>query len=314
MPDLLVIGDCFIDQHLNIESTDVYTDESSKEARFCFFHGSKIPVKEYKTTFGGNAAHICTGAQRLGLSASIYTELGDDMYAEQILKRFRDEGIDTQHCKENKGTSTNTSVIVIFDQERTIFNYHVPRKYGLDFNKIKKPKWLFYTSLSHGFEEFQPKLIEYLKDNPDIGVAFNPGSIHLKNLDKLKDFYGHVDVLFVNKQEAHLMTGLHDENDVNVLHSKLHEMGIKLSVITDGKNGSTAYDGKEYDSVDAPQVRSVVDKTGSGDAYAAAFLSALHYKKKIKEAMLWGNKNAASIVQEIGALDGLLTRKEMEGR
>ncbi len=314
MLDLLVIGDCFVDQHLVIENTDVFTEAETGEAKFCFFHGSKIPVNDFKTTFGGNAAHVSIGAKRLGLNSAIYTELGDDMYSDQLLKLFEKEQVETKYCKTNPGTNTNTSVIIIFNQERTIFNFHQPRNYTLPFEQIPIPNWIYYTSLSKGFEKFQPKLVDFIKANSDIGVACNPGSIHLKNLDQVTPFFKVTDVLFVNKDEARRITNVPVDKQLNPvdLHKEVQMLGPRLTVITDGKNGSSVYDGNELYEQPAPQVSNVVDKTGAGDAYSAAFLSALHHKKTIREAMEWGNKNAASIVAQIGAIDGLVSLKEVE--
>jgi sugar/nucleoside kinase (ribokinase family) len=55
-----------------------------------------------------------------------------------------------------------------------------------------------------------------------------------------------------------------------------------------------------------------VGKTGAGDAYSSAFLSAIVMKKNIPTAMQWGTANSASVIQQIGAQKGLLDKAGVE--
>ena len=56
----------------------------------------------------------------------------------------------------------------------------------------------------------------------------------------------------------------------------------------------------------------VVGKTGAGDAYTAGFLAAVLNGQLIEEAMRWGALDGASVIQKIGAEEGLLTKLELE--
>lgn len=309
MTDLLVIGDVSIDEYMVIENPHMIGDQ------ICFLHGSKIPVKEFHETLAGNAAHVGVGAQRLGLQTSIYTELGDDARAGRFIDKFKKEGINTKHCNKNKGTSTNVHAIIVYEGERTIFSYHEPRTYRLDFSKLENPQWVYYTSLARGFEKLQEELVSYLKNNSDIVVAFNPGTRQLKaGVSKLTSILQITHVLFVNKREAYKLLETDPKGDLPLreVHKKLHELGPKITVITDGKRGSSAFDEEEFIELQALKPDGpVIDKTGSGDSYAVAFLAALHYKKTLRESMNWGNKNAVSIIKSVGCLDGLLTKEQI---
>ncbi|MGH9856756.1 MAG: hypothetical protein ACRD4B_02830, partial [Acidobacteriota bacterium] len=48
-----------------------------------------------------------------------------------------------------------------------------------------------------------------------------------------------------------------------------------------------------------------------GDSYGSGFLGAIMKEKSIEEAMNWGNANATSVVQYIGAREGLLTEETL---
>lgn len=313
--DLLVIGDCAVDQYMDIMDSSVLHDPETKEDRLCFLHGSKVPVEKFFTYLAGNSCHVGIGAARLGLRTAIYTELGEDDYGKKFVREFQGEGIDIRYCKLNTNTSTNVHAIILHAGDRTIFSYHEPRKYKLDFARLEKPKWIYYTSLAQGYESFQDELIEWLKSNSAIGVTYNPGSIQLTNIEKVKEFIDITDVLFLNREEGCKILGIpYDESiEIEPIHKGLHEIGAKLTLITEGSKGASAYDGqklykKPAIKLDVP----VVNKTGAGDSYAAAFLSALHYGKSIDTAMEWGNKNSASTVKIMGCIEALLKKSEIE--
>ncbi len=313
--DLLVIGDCSVDQYMDIEDSAVLNDPSTQEQRICFLHGSKIVVDKFYANLAGNSCHVGVGAARLGLKVGIYTELGDDDYGDKFIKTFKTEGIDTKLCRQAKNTNTNVHTIILHAGERTIFSYHEPRKYHLDFEHLKgaeKPKWIYYTSLAHGYEEFQNNLVKYIKASDDIGVAYNPGSIQLTNLNKVKEFLQIVDVLFVNKEEAKKILEIKDDVEGRLLHEGLHKLGAKLTVITDGAKGASAYDGSKVVVKPALTVDKIVNKTGAGDTYATTFVSALNYGKTLEVAMDWSAKNSANVVKGTGALAGMLGKSEVE--
>ena len=314
--DLLVIGDCSIDQYMDVDDSMVLSEPSTNEEKVCFLLGSKVPVLKFNSRLAGNACHVGIGCQRLGIPTSIYTELGDDGYAQNFIDKFVIEGVDTTYCETNKGTNTNIHVIILHAGDRTIFSYHKPCSYKLPFETMSKPKWIYYTSLASGFEKFQSELASYLNTNPEIGLAFNPGSFQLKaGVDILREIISRTNILFVNKEEAYRILG--EEPDQDIALKKLHEMlcdlGANVTVITDGKNGSSAYDGTQFEQVDAPELKSIVkNKTGAGDSYASAFLSAIYYKKSLKEALAWGNRNSASVIENSGWEKGLLTKTQIQ--
>lgn len=312
--DLLVIGDCSVDLYMDILDSSVLQDPSTQESKLCFLHGSKIPVEKFNTNLAGNAIHVGVGAAKLGLKTQVYTELGDDDYGHRFFSRFEKENVNTEYVRLNKGENTNVHAIIWHAGDRTIFSYHEPRKYELDFSKLEKPKWLYYTSLAHGFERFQEGLVVWLKENSDIGVTFNPGSIQMTEIAEVHKFLKVTDVLFVNREEGEKIAGFMtlDETPILKTHERLHELGAKMIVMTDGKKGSSVYNGNNLYEKPATIVDKVLDKTGAGDTFAATFLAALHYGKDIETAMDWGNRNSANTVQVIGCIDGLMTLDEIE--
>lgn len=308
--DLLTIGDTGIDEFMEMDDASLHCDVNKENCKISFNYAEKIPVKSFKQIVAGNAANVSMSCTKLGLSTAIYTELGKDANGDIILKTLKENGVDTSYSNQSESTSTNVHPIVVYKGERTIFAYHAKREYKVgDWGPAK---FIYYTSISEGFEKFQDNLEKLLEKTPNTIVAMNPGSTQLRtNIDAVRKFLKHVDVLFVNKQEARKI--LDSEEDIDSLHKKLFDAGVKLSVITDSVNGSSAYDGSEFSKIGMYEDGSkVLDKTGAGDAFASGFLSAMFHGKNAEDAMKWGAINSASVIQQIGATKGLVTKEEVE--
>lgn len=308
--DLLTIGDIAIDLYMKISDKDGLPEEGRGGApKICFFHGSKIPVEHFETAVAGNSFNVAVGGQKLGLKAAIYTEIGDDENGEKVEKELERLGIETNLCVKTRGDNTNVNSVIIYGDDRTIFSYHAKRTYQV--RKWKKPKWIYYTSMGDGFEEFQKGLNMYVQKNKGVGIAFNPGTIQMKRgLLSFKDFLGIVDILFLNREEAVALVGAGEPEE---LHKKLRGLGPKMTVITDSKNGATCDDGNGIKHQPSySDERPVADKTGAGDAFASGFLSAIFYGKPAEVALKWGVVNAGSIIKEIGTTKGLRTKNEIE--
>ena len=169
--------------------------------KICFYHGSKIPVKSEMSNIAGNAVNVSMASTKLGLKTAIYAETGDDEEAERIIKELGQEGVITDYLHKNENSQTGVNPVIVYNGERTIFSHHEVRPYKM--RGWPEPTWIYYTSVNPGFEEFQKELVEYLKKNPQVGVAFNPGTFHMKaGLESLKNVLEVTHVLFLNKDEA----------------------------------------------------------------------------------------------------------------
>jgi ribokinase len=116
------------------------------------------------------------------------------------------------------------------------------------------------------------------------------------------------EIIFVNKEEAEELVG--DSTDTSDLIRRLHALGPRYVVITDGKNGSFGSNGiHSYFLPIFPMP--AIETTGAGDAFATGFLASLFHGNTLPEALRWGAANAGSVVGKIGPQDGLLKLKEL---
>lgn len=306
--DLISVGDTQYDVFLELEEeTKILKDPESGMEYLSLVSAEKIPAKSYKAVPAvGNSANVAIGASRLGLKSAFYTHLGKDDVGEEELKIFKKEKVATDYVVWDKERGSNFSAVLNYKGERTIIVHHEHRPYELP--KLSPAEWMYFSSLAEGHDKLHTQIPEYVKKH-GVKVGFNPGSFQLKEKEGLCNMMEATTVFFVNKEEAQELLG--NSKDVKELLKGLKAKGPEIVVITDGPGGSYCHDGKTFWHLEIFRVP-VVEMTGAGDSYSSGFIGALAHGKDISEAMRWGAVNAGSVIQKIGAREGLLTKKEIE--
>lgn len=306
MLDFIAIGDATLDVflQLNEQDADVKCHVKEQECEICFNYADKIPVESVlKIPGAGNASNAAVGAARLGLKSGILSILGSDSVGREILAQWKKEGLNVKNVTLDKRRGTNYSTVLNYRGERTILVFHEKRDYRFP-KTLSSAGWAYYTSLGKGSESMHKPLLAWLKKT-GTKLCFQPGTHQLKlGALALQPLIAASQVTIVNKEEAERLVG--DEvRDMRELLERLHKLGCRIAVITDGQSGSYAFDGSEYwfmDIMDVP----VVERTGCGDAFTVAFVTALSRGKDVPEAMRWGSANSASVISFIGPQQGLL--------
>lgn len=307
--DLLSIGDATLDAFLTPIESEAHCELKDKECLICFKYGDKIPVSNMEFSIGGNAANNSVGARRLGIKSAIVTTLGGDTTGNQILEKLGGEGVDITYAIQQPKAGSNYSTILNYGGERTIFSYHAPRSYEFPVELPSTP-WVYLTSMGETFMPFYNHFVDWKKKHPEVKLAFNPGSRQLRaGFDAIKEALSLTDIIYVNKEEAKTITGV-GEVDIKELLMKLSATGPKTSIITAGPEGSYAYDGKNFFKAGILPIDSY-ERTGAGDAFGSACIAALVKGMSIKEALLWGTVNSASVIGYVGAQRGLLSTEDM---
>src|SRR3989344_2625259 len=311
--DVISIGDSTIDTFVKIHDATIECDINKQECRICLNYGGKIPVEDISHQVAGNAANVSVGFATLGLKCAIYTHLGDDWQGDMIKDQLYAKGVSGDYIVFEDNKNSNLSVVITYQGERTILVYHQPWNYKLP--KLDSSTWVYFGSLSESFtnSNIVDELYHYV-DRAGVSLAFAPGTYQLKaDIKRYRHFLEKCDLLILNMEEAKLVLGIDKSDKVeqkDVL-SKLITLGPRLVVVTDAEHGSFASDGQKF--LKAPVFPTkLVEKTGAGDAYACAFVTALIHNKSMEDAMIWGTVNASHVIQEIGAQNGLMSRVDIE--
>jgi sugar/nucleoside kinase (ribokinase family) len=311
--DFIAIGDTTVDEFIRLKDAHINCDINNQDCTISMKWGDKIPYDFSVLVPGvGNAANAAVAASRLGLSAGFVSNVGKDRYGEDILATFTSEGVDTKYVAVNDGIPTNHHYVLWYGAERTILIRHEKYPYRIPDGFVP-PKWIYLSSTGEDAEAFHTELAVWLREHPETKLAFQPGTFQIQmGKEKLKTLYAATEIFACNKEEAQLILEL-GETEMKTLLEKIHELGPKTVLITDGPNGAYAYDGTEMLKVPMyPDPKPAYDRTGAGDAMTATFVAALVLGRSLRDALLWGPVNSMSVVQEIGAQKGLLTREKIE--
>jgi ribokinase len=260
----------------------------------------------------GNASNAAVSAARLGLSSALRAYVGDDRYGPECLDRLNQERVDTTYMVTEPGKITNYHYVLWYQSERTILVKHEEYSYTIP-DLSHKPKWIYLSSLAANTLPYHLELIKLLEANPEIKLAFNPGTFQMSLGTKaLKGLYARTDLFCCNKEEAGRILEDDDLEDVRGLLVNLHKLGPKIVIITDGTNGAYSFDGTRMLYVPMyPDTRGPYERTGAGDAFTSTITSALALGEPLEKALLWGPINSMSVVQDVGAQTGLLTREKL---
>jgi len=235
----------------------------------------------------------------------------DDDHGKEDLLSLEKNGVSTDFVKTHAGMKSNYHYVLWYEDERTILVKHEEYPYSLP--DLGTPGWIYLSSLGENSLSFHHEISSYLTKNPETKLAFQPGTFQIKlGYEALSDIYKLSELFFCNVQEAQRILKT-KETDIKKLLESVCELGPKISIITDGPRGAYTYDRKEFWHMPMyPDPAPPVDRTGAGDSFASTFTSALALGKPIPEALSWGPINSMSVVQHVGAQEGLLSRKDLE--
>ncbi len=310
--DFITIGDTTTDAFIRINHASVYFDDGDNEEKICLANGSKIPYESATVVPAvGNSANAAVSAARLGLRSALVTDLGDDDHGRENIETLKGNGVMDDFITVHHGKSSNYHYVLWHKAERTILIKH--EEYDYDLPDLGNPKWIYFSSVGENSMDYHHQIATYCEEHPDVKLAFQPGTFQIKlGYEKLKDLYAQTEVFFCNVEEARLI--LKDEESApEELARKMRALGPNIAVITDGPRGAyAAEEGAVWFMPPYPDPAPPYERTGAGDSFSSTFTSALALGHSVSEALMWGPINSMSVVQHIGAQEGLLTREKLE--
>lgn len=275
--------------------------------------GSKIEVKDFAFSLGGGAFNASATFKKLGLDPKIYFHLGKDFLGRIIESELRKIRINYRIFRHKKST-TFSVVFLPARGERLIFVFRGPES-EFTFKELKSIKPTPYIYITPG-KTPPHELLNYLKliRNKTKLIGINPSKVFLQDKNSFKALYL-TDIVFINEEESRIFTK-DKKSDIITLGRKIYKkLGLKILVITLGNKGSLVFFGDKIYKAGIFKIKKLVDKTGAGDAFSSAFFGCLVLNEKINEenvvkAIIWGTANSSSVIQELGAQNGILNKDD----
>ena len=266
-----------------------------------------LMLEETKEMSGGSVANTVSCFSNFGGKAGYIGQVHNDRFGKVFISDMKAMGVDVKLPPSNIGSPTARShVLITSDGQRTMQTY-LGACTELSLNDID-------SSVIGGSEII---LLEgYLWDIPDcneiankvikeknrsslrVALSLSDSFCVERHFEAFRELIGDaVDIIFANEDE--MMTLTRTETVENMIEAS-KKLG-NLSVITLGEKGSIVVNKGDVIHAEALKTSNVVDTTGAGDTYTAAFLFGLLSNKSIQECTEMASWAASQVIQQIGA-------------
>lgn len=251
---------------------------------------------------GGSAANFAVWTARLGGAVRFAGRVGDDLIGRALVDDMRSEGVQTHVVLD---ASHPTAVLVLF-AEGVQRHMMVPRGANhfltaadIPQDAVRSSGWLHVTGYSYFWEApgLAAERALALAREAGLPISFDPSSAGFIRRRGLQVPAG-VQVLMPNLDEALVLTGCGSAaSAARQLAEQVPLVAVKL-----GPQGALLCDhGRLIQVPPADPGAPVVDATGAGDAWGAAFVLALRRGMEPAAAAALANRLGARVVTRMGA-------------
>lgn len=262
---------------------------------------------------GGKGANQAVAARRLGGDVTFVCKVGRDLFGDNSVKHYAEEGLDTREILRSDLASGVALIPVDKKGENSIV---VASGANNDFsvNDIRSLKDTIGSCdiLLLQLEIPVESVVEAAKIAYEAGktVVLNPAPA----AGLPDEIYKYVSLFIPNENEMSRFSGVEVKDEATVAQAAkaMRRKGVKNIIVTMGSKGSAIFEeGKDPYIVKALKVNAV-DSTGAGDTYCGAVCEALSEGKTLKEAAEFATKASALKVCKVGAQESIPFRKDVD--
>jgi fructokinase len=294
-------------------------------------------VSSWTPHVGGSLANVSVGLARLGARSGLVSVLGSDEFGHFLRERIAAEGVDVSRVRQTKEARTGLVFISLDAQGERSFTFFRTRSaefllgyQDVDPGFLEQARVLHWGSNSLHLPEARAavqRAIELMRGTGRI-VSCDP-NLRLHAWADPREPKGILErllplctVVKLSEEEMPVVTGSTSAREALEF---LRGMGVALPVVTLGEKGAAFLWRGEVVHVPAPQVQ-VVDTTGAGDGFVAAFLYGLTRRYADARALLGATPESltelatlacrvgARVVERLGAVPGLPRAAEIVGQ
>lgn len=274
--------------------------------------GETVGNAKFSQTYGGKGANQAVAAARLGGDVTFITCLGNDLYADELLKHFALDGINTEHIIFSNDKPTGSALILVAKNAENCIAVSPEANEDLYFEKIKDIEDIICKSEIVIMQAEIPyetiRKVAFTAHRNKVKILLNPAPACKIG----KDLLSIVDYLVVNETESEIISGLNfKENSIDRMAEKLFEMGPNCVVITLGKKGAYCKTTTSSFKVEAFKVNAI-DTTAAGDTFCSALAIAANGVEFDYNKIEFACAAAALATTKIGAQTSMPYRKEVD--
>jgi len=270
---------------------------------------------------GGSAANTLVGMASLGHRVALIARTDLDDFGDQYVRDLVRWGVKVVRPDVAHDLGTGRCLVMVTpDGERTMATWLGAASHlQLDEHSkavIADSKVLYIEGYLYDLETTKAqihKAIEIALENEvRIALSLSDPFCVSRHRDEFLDLIdGPVSILFANKEESQILTGLDDvAKTVEILQNK-----SLIGAVTLGAKGAVAFDDSSSVYVPARRVDPVIDTTGAGDLFAAGYLHGVlkHDQKEVEKCGLYGVLCSAEVVSHFGARPDVDLKILMDG-
>jgi len=304
IPKVVVIGGTYVDMAFRCSHIPAPGQAVSGSAMSCAIAGPG-PIEAIQAALCRCEVHLVS-------------KVGGDSFAQMALRSLQEYKVDTEYVFFAEAKSTGVIVTLVDSEGENASCRYVGANSALQPADIETAEQCIAESdvcLIHGCLP-QEAIVAALQCAELHGapVILNParplehaGQQHVD----LPPEYFSADVLIPNLGEAAEITDQSASIRVaKLIGSDLVARGARCAVITMGRRGCMVVDRSAADHVPAFGV-DLVDKTGSGDAFAGALAAYCAAKYDLREAVKFAGAAGALVCTKFGAIEALPTKAEI---
>jgi len=274
--------------------------------------GETVHGESFHTFTGGKGANQAVALAKLGADTAMIGMVGNDVYADQYLKYFKELGVNSDGVA---GVDTSTGIAVISVEssgENSIIiiagaNGMVDSGYIKSRSGIIKEADFLLLQLEIPMDAVTEAARVASQNNTLVILDPAPAGVVKEELLKLTD------IITPNETEAQVLTGIKpvDESSFRSVGELLIKKGVKTAVMKAGADGAYIYQDGAMTHVKGFAV-DAVDTTAAGDTFNAGLAYGLGCGLSLKEAVRYANAAAALATTKVGAQSGMPSAEDVK--
>ncbi len=263
---------------------------------------------------GGKGANQATALARLGAAVMMAGRVGKDMFGEQYLASFREEGVDLSLIQVHEDAATGVAVIEVDAKGEN----HIVVVPGA--NMTLDESYIQSNAAAITEADYCLFQLEIPAETTHAGMAlarhagkrtiFDPAPASSERIPQ--EILSKADYVTPNETEAQFITGIEVSNAASAERAAraLQEQGAGTVIIKAGAQGAYVIDDSGVRHVEGFSVKAV-DTTAAGDAFNAGLAYSLGEGNDIEEAVRYANAVGALACTKLGAQSALPRREEV---